>query len=116
MRFIVLAAAAALLAGPALAADGAAIYGSQCKACHGDGGKGGPAGPPLKGVAGRRIASTPGFAYSAGLKAKGGVWTDASLDAFLANPSAFAPATRMFARVAQPADRAAVIAYLKTLK
>ncbi|MDB5431281.1 MAG: cytochrome c family protein [Caulobacter sp.] len=116
MRLIVLAAAAALLAGPALAADGAAIYNSQCKACHGAAGAGGPAGPALKGVARRKVASAPGFAYSAGLKAKGGAWTDPNLDAFLTNPGGFAPGSKMFARAAQPGDRAAVIAYLKTLK
>ena len=115
---LVLAAvtAAALGAGPTLAADGGTLFATQCKACHGDAGKGGLAGPALKGVAGRKLAAAPGFAYSPGLKAKGGTWSDASLDAFLANPSGFAPGTRMFAKVAAPADRAALIAYLKTLR
>ena len=70
-------------------------------------------GPTLKGVAGRKIAGAPGFAYSAGLKARTGTWTDAGLDAYLANPAGFAPGTRMFARVAQPEARSAVIQYLK---
>jgi cytochrome c len=116
MRLVMIAAAAALLATPSLAADGAALYAGQCKGCHGDAGRGGPAGPALKGVSGRKVASAPGFAYSAGLKAKGGSWNDANLDAFLTNPGGFAPGSRMFSRVAAPADRAAVIAYLKTLK
>lgn len=116
MRLIMLVAAIALAGGPALAADGAAVYAGQCKSCHGDGGKGTPAGPALKGVAGRRIASAPGFNYSAGLKAKMGTWTDANLDAFLASPGGFAAGSKMFSRVAAPADRAALIAYLKSLK
>ena len=74
-----------------------------------------PAGPSLKGVAGRKIAAAPGFAFSSGLKAKGGTWTDANLDAYMAAPSTFAPGTRMFARVAQPQARAAIIGYLKSL-
>ena len=116
MRLLMFAAAAALLATPSLAADGSAIYASQCKSCHGDAGKGGPAGPALKGVYGRKIAAAPGFAYSAGLKAKGGTWNDANLDAFLTSPGGFAAGSKMFSRVAAPADRAALIAYLKTLK
>ena len=72
--------------------------------------------PPLEGVAGRRIASAPGFLYSASLKAKSGKWTDASLDAFLASPHTFAPGSGMDARVEDPTQRRAVIAYLKTLK
>ena len=99
---------------PALAEDGQALFNAQCKSCHTLTGVNGPAGPSLKGVAGRKIAGSAGFAYSAGLKAKTGTWTDASLDAYLTNPSAFAPGTRMFARVAQPAARSAVIQYLKS--
>ena len=116
MRFILLVAAGALMAGPALAADGAAVFASQCKVCHTTTAASGPAGPSLKGVAGRKLGSLSDFAYSPGLKAKGGSWSDANLDAFLTNPSAFAPGTKMFARVPAADNRAAVIAYLKTLK
>ena len=98
----------------AAAQDGQAMFNAQCKSCHTVTGATG-SGPTLKGVAGRKIASAPGFAYSAGLKGKAGTWTDANLDAFLTNPSGFAPGTRMFARVAQPAARTAIIGYLKTL-
>ncbi|HRD29271.1 MAG TPA: c-type cytochrome [Caulobacter sp.] len=98
---------------PAAAEDGQALFNAQCRSCHN---QTGPAGPALKGVVGRKIATVPGFAYSPGLKAKGGTWTDASLEAYLANPSGFAPGTRMFARVAQPGARAAIIGYLKTQK
>ena len=109
-----LAAAAllfALAAGPALAADGAQLFNMQCKMCH----AGGPMGPALNGVAGAPIASKT-YAYSAGLKAKGGTWTDANLDAFLKAPSAFAPGTKMMVAVPNAENRAAIIGYLKTLK
>jgi hypothetical protein len=52
-------------------------------------------GPPLWGVAGRRVASVEGYDYSAALKAIGGTWKPAKLDLFLINPKAFAPGTRM---------------------
>lgn len=113
MRLAFAAAFFLIFALPAAAEDGQALFNAQCKSCHTLTGTNGP-GPSLKGVAGRKIAGASGFAYSTGLKGKAGTWTDANLDAYLTNPSVFAPGTRMFARMAQPAARAAVIGYLKT--
>lgn len=110
----VLVAALLLTSGPALAADGARIFLLQCKTCHGA--QSGIAGPTLNGVVGRKVGSAPGFAYSSALKAKGGTWSEASLGAYLAAPQAFAPGGRMATAVTSADDRAAVIAYLKTLK
>lgn len=109
-----LAVAFATLAQPACAADGARLFALQCKTCHGA--QSSVAGPTLNGVVGRKTASAPGFTYSAALKAKGGTWTEASLGAYLSAPQAFAPGGRMAVAVPAPADRAAVIDYLKTLK
>lgn len=108
------ALALGLAASPALAADGAKTFQLQCKTCHGA--KSTPMGPALAGVAGAKIAGRSDFAYSAGLKAKAGTWTDANLESYLAAPGKFAPGTRMMVGVANAADRAAVTAYLKTLK
>lgn len=109
-----LSAAGLLSAVPAAAADGAKTFNLQCRTCHTA--KSTVAGPSLNGVAGRKVAGLSDFAYSAALKAKGGTWTDSALDAYLAAPGKFAPGGRMITAVAAPADRAAVIAYLKTLK
>lgn len=110
-----LALSVALTGAPALAADGAKVFQFQCKTCHQA--KSTPMAPSLAGVAGRKIASLTDFKYSAGLTAKAAMsWTDANLDAYLAAPARFAPGTRMPSGVAVPADRAAVIAYLKGLK
>lgn len=103
---------ASLAAAPAFAADGAQLFNMQCKMCH----AGGPMGPSLTGVAGAKIASKDGFAYSAALKAKGGTWTDANLDAFLKAPTQFAPGTKMVMSVPSEESRKAIIAHLKTLK
>lgn len=119
MRLVLATALAGLLAlaaAPASARDGAALFNGQCKSCHSITAAGGPAGPSLKGVYGRKIAGAPAYAYSAGLKAKTGTWGDANLDAFLANPAGFAPGGKMFVKVAKPEDRAALIGYLKTVK
>lgn len=98
----------------AQAPNGAALYNAQCKSCHALSGKSGPAGPSLKGVAGRKVASLGDYTYSKGLTAKGGTWTDAALDAYLANPGGYAPGGKMFNKVPDPKARAAIIAYLKT--
>ena len=103
-----------LSAGPALAADGAKTFQLQCKSCHGA--KSTAMGPSLVGVAGRKVAGLTDFKYSPALTKKGGTWTDASLDAYLTAPGKFAPGTKMMIAVTNPADRAAVTAYLKTLK
>ena len=48
-------------------------------------------GPNLAGVVGEAVASgRGGFAFSDALKGKGGTWDDATLDAWLKNPKAFA--------------------------
>ena len=111
--------AAIALAAPQARADdaGKAMFTGRCGVCHQVASpKSGPAAPSLKGVYGRKIASLPDFNYSAALKAKGGVWTDANLEAWLTQPSAFAPGTRMFISVPSAADRATLIGYLKTAK
>jgi cytochrome c len=90
----------------------------QCRACH----TVGPAdrngiGPNLNGVAGAKIASRAGYAYSPAMKAKGGAWTVSTFDAFLTRPMAAIPGTKMaFGGVANPKARADLISYLVTLK
>ena len=110
-RAAAVAVTLSLLAAPAVAADGQQLFNMQCKMCH----TGGPMGPTLAGVAGGKIAAKE-FAYSPALKAKGGTWTDANLDAFLKAPSQFAPGTKMLISVPSDENRAALIGFLKTLK
>jgi cytochrome c len=112
VRFVSAALALSLAATPALAADGATLFNVQCKMCHGTS----VMGPKLEGVAGGKIAGRTDFAYSPALKAKGGKWTDANLDAYLKAPTTFAPGTKMMISVAPDENRKAIIAHLKTLK
>ncbi len=92
---------------------------AKCASCHtiNPGGANG-LGPNLAGVYGEAVAQgRGGFAFSDALKAKGGKWDDATLDAWLTAPSTFAPGTKMtFAGLSNPQERADVIAYLKTAK
>ncbi len=100
------------------AAKGEQVF-KKCTACHtvNAGGANG-IGPNLNGVAGAAVgAHAAGFAYSDALKGKGGVWDDATLDAWLTNPRAFAAGNKMtFAGLSNPQDRADVIAYIKAAK
>jgi cytochrome c len=100
-KFILLALTAAAMAAPAFAGDPAAGEEAfkKCKACHSiiatDGTeiqKGGRTGPNLYGIVGRGVAADPDFSYGDGiaaLGATGAVWDEASLAAYVADPSAY---------------------------
>ena len=61
-------------------------------------------------------AEGSGFKYSDALKGLGGDWSYQDLDAFLVSPKAFAKGTKMsFKGLSKAKDRAAVIAYLRSL-
>ena len=90
---------------------------AQCLACHTiTPGKNG-FGPSLAGIAGRKAASLPGYAYSEALKKSGISWNAATLDRWLTSPQKMVPGTRMpFAGIADPARRKQLVDYLLTLK
>jgi glucose/arabinose dehydrogenase/cytochrome c2 len=87
----------------------------RCRTCHEPAQDEPAAAPPLADVLGRAVASAPGYDYSPALKAFGGRWTEARLDQFLSDPDALVPGSRMNAgRVPDPAQRAAVLRYLRS--
>lgn len=109
-------AAAAIpgMAAAGTAADalpGARIYQTRCTACHSlDANRIGPA---HRGVFGRAAGSAPGYAYSSALKGSGIVWNEHTLDQWLQGPQKLVRGTKMFFSLPDPADRVAVIAFLK---
>lgn len=127
IRPIPLFALAALLAtAAAFAADikGDAAKGKElfmtnaCVACHGvtkeDTAK---VGPSLFGVVGRQAGTGQSLlGASENLKKYGVIWSAETLDEFLVNPNAKVPGTPMIGMLADPQQRADVIAYLETLK
>jgi cytochrome c len=59
----------------------------------------------------------PDYPYSDAMASSRIVWTSKTLDAFIADPGALVPGTRMStARLNDPAKRAEIIAYLKGLR
>ena len=113
--------AALLVAAPAFA-DGNADAGKsvfiKCQACHEAEQGVNKIGPTLKGIVGRKTASIADYKYSDAMAAKGAagqVWDEATLAAYLPDPKAYVPGTKMaFAGLKNPQEVADVIAYLKT--
>ncbi|RZL40115.1 MAG: c-type cytochrome [Rubrivivax sp.] len=77
------------------AAAGRKVF-SACANCHavGPGARHG-FGPQLNALVGRKAGASPGYAYSSGMKASGLVWNEATLAAFLRDPAATVPGTKM---------------------
>ncbi len=98
-------------------AAGAAVFKSQCSACHSPVAGKNIVGPSLFGVVGRTTGEVPGFHYSAPNKAAALTLDAATLDRYLANPRGVIPGTFMtYAGLKDDAKRADLIAYLTTLK
>ncbi|MGJ3647880.1 c-type cytochrome [Sphingomonas sp. GlSt437] len=89
--------------------QGRAFY-QACTGCHSLDEN--DVGPKHRGVVGRRAGIVPGYAYSAALKNSGLVWTPANLDRWLTNPQKLVPGAKMYFSVANPQQRADIIAYL----
>ena len=106
----------------------------KCKSCHSiiapDGTeiqKGGKTGPNLFGVVGRAAVSAADFKYGEGLlelNAKGVVWDEAQIAAYLADPTAWVKATtgddaaksKMSFKLPDAEAAADMAAYLATVK
>jgi cytochrome c len=90
---------------------GETIY-ARCFACHAlayD-----RTGPRHCGLFGRRAGSVKDFPYSDAMRRSKIVWSEKTLDRFLANPLKAVPGTAMgYAGVTDRKERADVIAYLK---
>ena len=108
----------ALLAGAGAAhAGGDAARGEQkfiaCGACHSLKPGVTLVGPSLVGVFGRKAGALKDFRYSAAMRRSGITWSDATLEAFIADPQGSVPANRMpFEGMPEASDRADLIAYL----
>lgn len=115
---LAVAAVVVALAGGSAQAGGDAAAGEKvfkkCKACHAiEAGKN-KVGPSLAGVFGQKAGSADGYKYSDVMANSGIVWTEETLDQYLADPKTFMPGNKMtFTGLKKEADRANVIAYLQ---
>jgi cytochrome c len=111
---------AALPLSSASAADDALeiTFNDHCRECHSFVKDDNRLGPSLYGVVGRKAGTEPGYGYTQSLKDSGVTWDEKTLDQWIANPNAVIPGNGMsppYGGVADPAIRAKIIAYLKTL-
>jgi cytochrome c len=108
---LVTAAGAARAGGDA--ARGEKLY-EDCAACHSiERGVNG-VGPTLYGIFGRKAGELDDYRYSPALKRSGIIWTEGTLDTFIADSQATVPANRMpYAGMPNAADCGDLIAYLQ---
>jgi cytochrome c len=111
----------AIVASGTLHAAGDAKRGAQvfqaCMACHSVAEGEHMTGPSLAHVWNHKAGTVPGFQrYSDALKRANLVWSEATLDKWLANPAALVPGTAMtFAGLKEEKDRLDVAAYLHAI-
>ena len=94
---------------------GAEVF-RACVACHTlNGNEGARAGPTLAGIFGRKIATLPGYNFSAALKTLDIVWTPETVaKLFELGPMTYTPGTKMpEQKIGSAADRAALVEFLE---
>jgi len=87
----------------------------RCASCHDIGASpSAKIGPNLRGIVGRKVASLPGYSYSAALRSQDFEWDAAHLDRWIRNPTQVVPGTMMaFAGIPDESDRRAIIEFLQ---
>jgi cytochrome c len=87
---------------------------NKCRSCHEVAKEKNKIGPTLAGVFGRKAGTVPGFKYSSAMKESGIVWTEETIDAYIADPKKYVPKNRMvLVPIRDAQQRADLIAYLK---
>lgn len=87
----------------------------QCQTCHVTDPGVNRIGPSLAGIVGRQAGQVAGYTYTPANANSGITWTPEKLFQYLENPQRVVPGTKMaFAGIADPQDRANLIAWLGT--
>ena len=122
LKIAAIAASVAFVGAVPALADGDAVAGkavfNQCKACHqvGPEAKNG-VGPVLNGILGRKAGEYPGYNYSDANKNSGLTWDEATLRAYLTDPKAKVPGTKMiFPGIKREKQLDDLMAYLVGIK
>jgi cytochrome c len=93
--------------------DGKSLFEKRCTGCHALDAD--HEGPRLRGVFGRPAGAVKTFQYSEAIHKAKVTWNEAELDKWLTDTESVAPDNDMGFRVPKQAERAAIIAYLKSL-
>ncbi|MEQ8652492.1 MAG: cytochrome c family protein [Kiloniellales bacterium] len=90
---------------------------NKCRACHVLDKPQNRVGPHLVGIIGRESGSVEGYRYSKANADSDVVWTPEVLTAYLADPKAFMPGTKMvFPGLKKPEDIANLLAYIQSVQ
>lgn len=96
---------------------GGELYSAWCSNCHGAAGAADAFAPTLSGLFGRRAGSVEAFAYSSMITQLDFVWSAEALDAWLQGLATESPTTSIrHLGVGNAGDRAAIVAYVGSLK
>jgi cytochrome c len=99
--------------GGQIAQDGKALFEKRCAGCHALDAD--HEGPRLRGVMGRPAGKVKTFKYSVPLQQARFTWDESKLDKWLTDTDSVVPDNDMSFRVPRQEERAAIIAYLKSL-
>lgn len=87
---------------------------AKCQACHTLEPNGrNTVGPRLWGVFGRKAGAVADYRYSPAMKSSPVVWTNETMDQFLAATQDYMPGSKMYGGLAIPQDRADLIFWLR---
>ncbi len=90
---------------------------NKCRACHVLDKEQNRVGPHLVGIIGRQSGSVEGYKYSKANADSDVVWDRENLTAYLENPKAFMPGTKMaFPGLKKPEDVANLLAYIQSVQ
>ena len=102
---------------------GETLFKKNCGTCHAiDSGAGNLRGPPLWNIVGQKRGTVPGYKYSVALRGIGGDWSYENLNIFISDPSRAIPGTEMLLNpttnmlneMLNDAERADIIAFLRS--
>lgn len=102
----------------AAAQSGKVTFNNRCRTCHSVREGDNRLGPSLHNIFGAKAGASTGFkAYSQALLDSGVVWTEETLDKFIANPDEVIPGNNMkpYGGVTDEAERQRIVEYLKSL-
>lgn len=95
-----------------------AAFNNRCRTCHSVKEGDNRLGPSLHNIFGAKAGASAFQAYSQALRNSGVIWSEETLNKFIANPDALIPGNNMkpFAGVTDEAERSQIVDYLKSAK
>jgi len=96
---------------------GQQLFNNACRTCHTTREGDNRLGPHLHKIIGRKAGSLPDYGYSEAMKRADFVWTEETLERFIANPDQLVPGNNMkpFGGLASAGDRTRIVSFLRSV-